>query len=185
MSNQLFIDSDADSASDSYVDFFKDSIGQGPGKYYSGIGEVYRSGSRYQKGYGLLGTSSYYYRGEGFGNILSSLWKMAYPMLKTGAKTLGTAALDVATNVASDALQGKNIAESAKQHLTDKGTELIQSLQQQQQNTPSPAETAISAPPPSVSKTPTFRRLPRKRTGQVTFAKPSKQSKRFPALKYM
>lgn len=189
MADQLFIEATSDPAfippSDSYFEFFKDSIGKGPGKYYSGIGEVYRSGARYQKGYGLLGISPNYYRGDGFGNILASLWRVAFPMIKTGAKKLGTAALDVASNVAADALQGRDIKESAKEHLTTKGTELLKTFQKP----PEPESESISPPPTAALKAPvpaSFRRLPRKRTSPATFARPpSKQTKRFPALKYL
>lgn len=188
MADQLFIEATNDPTfippSDSYLEFFKDSIGKGIGKYYSGIGEVYRSGARYQKGYGLLGVSSNYYRGDGFGSILSSLWRVAFPMIKTGAKRLGSAALDVASNVAADALQGKDIKESAKEHLTTKGTELLKTFQK----TSDPESPPISPSPTPVLKAPapaSFRRLPRKRTSPATLARPPKQSKRFPALKYM
>ena len=188
MADQLFIEATNDPdfipSTDSYFDFFKDSIGHGPGKYYSGIGEVYRSGARYQKGYGLLGVSSNYYKGDGFGSILSSLWRVAFPMIKTGAKRLGSAALDVASNVAADALQGKDIKESAKEHLTTKGTELLKTFQKP----PEPGQTPVSPTPTSALKAPapaSFRRLPRKRTSPATFARTPKQSRKFPALKYM
>jgi hypothetical protein len=52
-------------------------------------------------------------------------------MIKTGAKKLGSTALDVATSVASDALQGRNIKESAKEHLTTKGTALLSDIKKQ------------------------------------------------------
>lgn len=193
MSNQLFIKEIAhspESDSDSYYEYFKDSIGKGNGKYFNGIGEVYRSSSRYQKGYGLLGTSQASYRGEGLGNILSSLWRVAFPMLKTGAKTLGSAALDVATNVASDALKGRDIKESAKEHLTTKGAELLQTINPALGKTPaheletvSPSQSVLAAPPPKT----VLRRLPQKRAKQtkVSVAKLRSKQARFPALKYM
>lgn len=193
MSAQLFIKEIANSPesdTDSYYEYFKDSIGKGNGKYFNGIGEVYRSSSRYQKGYGLLGTSQSAFRGEGLGNILSSLWRVAFPMLKTGAKTLGSAALDVATNVASDALKGRDIKESAKEHLTTKGTELLQTINPALGKTPahesetfSPSQTVLAAPPPK----PVLRRLPQKRAKQtkVSVAKLRSKQARFPALKYM
>jgi len=172
-----------------YYDYFKDAIGQGDGKYYVGIGEPYRVSSRYQKGYGLGITGRT--RGDGFGNILSSLWRMAFPMIKTSAKKLGTAALDVATNVASDALAGKDIKESAKEHLTNKGVELLHDIKKGSDQTAPSVETmsTVSSQQPSLVAAPpkqTFRRLARKRTGKVTFAPTTLNSKKvkYPALKH-
>jgi hypothetical protein len=171
-----------------YYDYFKDAIGQGEGKYFIGIGEPYKTSSRYQKGYGLGRT-----RGDGFGNVLSSLWRMAFPMIKTSAKKLGSAALDVATNVASDALAGKNIKDSAKEHLTNKGVELLQDIKQSSaEQTTSPIATmptVSSSPQPSLAAPPpkqAFRRLARKRTGKVTFASTASRPKqvKYPALKH-
>jgi hypothetical protein len=110
-------------------------------------------------------------------------------MIKTGAKKIGSAALDVATNVAADALQGKDIREAAKEHLTNKGVELLQDIK----NPPSTAidiSKPVTATIPAVSlpqDAPSFRRLPRKRTGKVTFASTSKRSRsaKYPALKYL
>ena len=188
MAEQLFIESRAVNApvdEHPYLDFFKDSIGQGSGQYFRGIGELYRTSSRYQKGYGLIGHGSYESRGEGLGNILSSLWRVAFPMIKTGAKKIGSAALDVATNVAADALQGKDIREAAKEHLTNKGVELLHDIKAP--TTTKSVTTTIPADSP-VQPAASFRRLPRKRTGKVTFASPSaKRSKqaKYPALKYL
>ena len=173
-----------------YYDYFKDAIGKGEGKYYVGVGEPYRISSHYQKGYGLLAISART-GGDGFGNILSSLWRMAFPMIKTSAKKLGTAALDVATNVASDALAGKDIKDSAKEHLTNKGVELLQDIRKGAEQTTSPISTistvssqqpSLAAPPPKQS----FRRLARKRTGKVTFAStaPNAKKVKYPALKH-
>jgi hypothetical protein len=189
MAQQLFIHSKIDDTDEHpYYEFFKDSIGEGSGQYYRGIGEIYRTSSRYQKGYGLLGTSYYRKHGDGFGNILSSLWRVAFPMIKTGAKKLGSAALDVATNVAADALQGKDIREAAKEHLTNKGVELIKQIQKPDDTSIKDVTKTIPAVSPITTSqsTPSFRKLPRKRTGKVTFAQPrsSKQAK-YPALKYL
>jgi hypothetical protein len=174
-----------------YYDYFKDSIGQGEGKYYIGIGEPYRTSSRYQRGYGLS-NGFYRTRGDGFGNILSSIWRMAFPMIKTSAKKLGSAALDVATNVASDALAGKDIKDSAKEHLTNKGVELLQDIKKstsEQTTSPIATMSTVSSPQPSLAAPPpkqSFRRLARKRTGKVTFASPASRPKqvKYPALKH-
>ena len=192
MAQQLFIiPNESDGEEHPYLEFFKDSIGKGNGKYYSGIGEVYKSSSRYQKGYGLLGVSQNDYgrRGDGLGSMLSSLWRVAFPMLKTGAKKLGSAALDVATNVASDALQGKDIKESAKEHLISKGSKLLEDINPSLIGKITKPAADPSAPLsdnlPSLAATPppSFRKLPRKRAPKVSF-KVSKKAT-YPALKYM
>jgi hypothetical protein len=188
MAAQLFIHTKAEETdTHPYLDFFKDSIGKGSGQYYTGIGEVYRTSSRYQKGYGLLGTS-YYNRkhGNGLGNILSSMWRIAFPMIKTGAKKIGSAALDVATNVAADALQGKDIKESAKEHLTNKGVELINKIKNPDESKQVTMTIPAVSSEPVAQTTPSFRRLPRKRTGKVTFAQPRKvKQAKYPALRYL
>jgi hypothetical protein len=189
MAEQLFIHARAADSVDNehpYFEYFKDVIGQGSGQYFGGIGELYKTSSRFQKGYGLSATPYYTHSGHGLGNILSSLWRAAFPMIKTGAKKIGSAALDVATNVAADALQGKDIREAAKEHLTNKGVELLHDIKSSSTASTKPVTTTI----PAVSlpqDTPSFRRLPRKRTGKVTFASTSKRSKsvKYPALKYL
>lgn len=201
MAGQLFIEQLADDEpnSDSYYTFFKDSIGEGPGTYLTGIGQVYRTTPRYQRGYGLLGieNNAFAPHGQGLGSILSSLWKVAAPMIKTGAKKLGSAALDVATNVAADALQGKDIRESAKEHLTNQGTQLLRTLN------PNLADSSTTTTAPSVGAIPTQDTLAapppvrtvvrkaaatRKRAPVVVSTKrtklPSKQAK-YSVLKYM
>lgn len=203
MTNQLFIEKAAaeNTDSDSYYTFFKDSIGEGPGTYFTGIGEVYRSTPHYQRGYGLLGfpSNSTLPRGRGLGSIFASLWKIAAPMIKTGAKKLGSAALDVATNVAADALQGKDIRESAKEHLSTSGTQLLKTLNpnlgatagsnkdaESSLSAPSSSPaSALAAPPPPVKTV--FRKIPRKRQPAVATKRSkftSKQAK-YSVLKYM
>lgn len=190
MANQLFIEQAAfdEPDTDSYYNFFKDSIGEGPGAYLTGIGEVYRTTPYYQKGYGLLGYANNTARGRGLGSILASLWKVAAPMIKTGAKKLGSAALDVATNVAADALQGRDIRESAKEHLTNQGTQLLKTINpnldktRTQEPDPSPTPAALAAPPPVQT---VLRKIPRKPAPPSRRSKvPSKRSK-YSVLKYM
>jgi hypothetical protein len=191
MASQLFIEPSENEAY-SYHDYFKDSIGAGSGKYYSGIGELYKSSTRYQKGYGLLGVSQNEYtrRGDGLGNMLSNLWRMAFPMIKKGAQKMGSAALDVATNVASDVLQGKDIKEAAKEHLKAKGTQLLEdinpSLIGKIDKPTDTIEPAISLPEPTLVATPPsqFRKITRKRAPKKVKFSVGKKTK-YPALKYM
>lgn len=198
MSQQLFIDQIAHEEPDShsYYEFIKDSIGKGSGKYYNGIGEVYRATSRYQKGYGMLGMSGNRHRhtGRGLGNILRSLWRTAFPMIQTGAKKLGTAALDVATNVAQDVLKGRDIKESAKEHLTTKGLKLLETIKPSAPGDaiPSPATTKEPSPPPppppatlTSPEIPKIRKLVRKRPPPVISTKVRKKQFKYPALKFM
>ena len=60
-------------------------------------------GARFQRGYGLVG-------------IFKSLARYAIPLFKQGAKVVGKRALQAATEVGQDVLQGKNVRESGKTH---------------------------------------------------------------------
>ena len=82
-------------------------------EYYlnqAGSGLPVFHGSRYQKGYGL-------------GSIFKSFFKWvapifkthAVPLLKSGAKTIGTEAVRTAANVATDTLAGRNLESSLKE----------------------------------------------------------------------
>ena len=62
-------------------------------------------------------------RGYGIGGIFKSLARYAIPLFKQGAKVVGKRALQTATEVDQDILQGKNVREylsheENKQHLT-------------------------------------------------------------------
>ena len=53
-------------------------------------------------------------RGYGIGGIFKSLARIAIPLFKQGAKAVGKRALQAATEVGQDVLEGKNVIESAK-----------------------------------------------------------------------
>ena len=55
-------------------------------------------------------------RGYGIGSIFKSLARYAIPLFKQGAKVVGKRALQAATEVGQDVLQGKNVRESVKAH---------------------------------------------------------------------
>lgn len=78
-----------------YRNYYVNQVGSGT----SGI-PIY-VGSRHQRGHGL-------------GNILSSLFKSAAPVLKRGLTSLGKSALQTGISIAGDVLSGKDAKESAK-----------------------------------------------------------------------
>ena len=53
-------------------------------------------------------------RGYGIGSIFKSLARYAIPLFKQGAKVVGKRALQAATEVGQDVLQGKNVKEAFK-----------------------------------------------------------------------
>jgi hypothetical protein len=135
MAKQLFLNDMIDDNMDSsnpYADYFMDSIGKGPGRYYSGIGQVYKASSRYQRGYGYLGQMyrppTFRHGGSGIGSALMSMFRFAMPLIKRGVRKLGTEAVDVASKIATDAIQGKDISESAKQHASEKVSEVMKQV---------------------------------------------------------
>lgn len=214
MAGQLFIHSDI-SEVDPKANVFKTSTGGNfpfdtydkRDDYYKGIGTLYRASPTFQRGYGLKAGSfnNLKKRGTGVGSFFQSLWRVAFPMIKTGAKKLGSTALDVATSVASDALQGRNIKESAKEHLTTKGTALLSDIKKQGvdilknvnpaiagilNKSDQPTTSTISQIPatlaaPSPQKP--FRRLSKKRvaSSKVQYKSPRKKQNNYPALKYL
>ena len=53
-------------------------------------------------------------RGYGIGGIFKSLARYAIPLFKQGAKVVGKRALQAATEIGQDILQGKNVRESVE-----------------------------------------------------------------------
>lgn len=211
MTGQLYIHSDI--PSDDNVQYFNHSFGGGPmdesEEYYRGIGRAFKVNPKFQRGYGLMAGRFNYSkkRGTGIGSFFQSLWRVAFPMIKTGAKKLGTTALDVATNVAADALQGRNIKESAKEHLTTKGTALLSEIKdkgidvlkninpsiegiidkssQPTGQTVSSSAVPLAAPAPEQTS---FRRLSRKRAvkRKVSYSTiASKKQRQYPGLQFL
>lgn len=62
---------------------------------------------------------SRYQRGGGLGSILGNIGKRVLPFLMKGVKALGKEALRTGVNVASDALEGKNISESIRERAAE------------------------------------------------------------------
>jgi hypothetical protein len=192
MAKQLFLDDMIDDNMDGtnrYTEYFLDSIGKGNGKYYSGIGNVYKASTRYQKGYGYLGQMykppTFRHGGSGLGSALMSMFRFAMPMLKRGVQKFGTEAVDVASKIATDVIQGKNIAESAKQHASEKVGEVLKqvpgAIAEMVNKTP---ETVIQS---SVPSQPLKRRrvLGSKFRPRSVGGKRQKHYKKYPALAFM
>lgn len=202
--SQMFLDDEIKEHGDStnpYVDFFRDSLGRGPGRYYTHIGEVFSTTPKYQKGFGYLGGRNRYpfRHGRGIGSTLMSMFRMAMPLLKRGVQRLGTEAVDVAAKIAGDAIQGQNIKESAIKHASEKASQLMKELPGSFSGlidkTISPSQTPVSSPstvvaprPPPVSRKRPMKLPPRNKFRKFGrgIADPLKHlEKRYPALAHM
>ena len=66
---------------------------------------------------------STYQRGHGFGDVFKKLFRWIVPIVKANAKPIvkrvGRAAVKTAVNIASDALDGQDIKESAKKRIIE------------------------------------------------------------------
>lgn len=82
------------------------------------IGSLYKS-IQFQQGYGFGYMDPFPYEsyGLGFGESISSLFRMAIPYLKEGQTYLGKKAVNTVANIANDAIEGKSVPESAKRHV--------------------------------------------------------------------
>lgn len=69
-------------------------------------------------------------RGSGIGGVFSRMFRGILPMIKEGAKTAGKQLLSSGVKIATDLIDGKNLAESAKKNLTEGGKQLIGNLTQ-------------------------------------------------------
>lgn len=88
-------------SSDIYSQYYLSQAG------FGGIGNVYQ-GTRIQRGYGL-------------GGFFASMFRSALPMLKQGAKAAGKALFKTGLDVATDALSGANIKQSARERFRQTG----------------------------------------------------------------
>ena len=88
MSGQLFLHSNISNETVPYFNIFKTSVGgsNGDGEYFKGIGKLYKTNPRFQRGYGLQSGKFNHTkkRGTGIGSFFQSLWRVAFPMIKSG-----------------------------------------------------------------------------------------------------
>ena len=80
-----------------------------------------------QGGYGVF-QGAPIQMGFGIGNVIKGLFKSTLPLIKSGAKAVGKELLRTGATVASEALQGRNIRESAIDNFKDAGSNLLGSL---------------------------------------------------------
>jgi hypothetical protein len=197
MTTQLFLDNfvkEHSNTKNHYYDHFMNSSGSGANltsRTQPRIGRIYSQSSQFQKGYGYI-CGFREKKGAGIGAILSSLFSRALPFIKKGAKVLGSAAADVASNVVTDAIEGKNIKESAIEHATSKGKEILKDIPSNikgiLKKTDEQIPKEISPPKDLAAPTPTkFRRIagnkrrqPPKEIGSIA----TKRRKKYPGLKH-
>lgn len=102
-----------------FYDQFKQECLYGEGFENPAIGPLYKS-VMYQRGYGFGYTEPDIYGtyGLGLGDTLSRVYQFALPIVKKGLQYLGKKAVGTVANIAEDAIKGRNIPESTKQHVT-------------------------------------------------------------------
>jgi hypothetical protein len=66
--------------------------------------------------------------GRGIGSVVSSLFKSTLPLLKSGVKVAGRELLKTGANIASEALKGRDLRESATENFKEAGSNLLDSL---------------------------------------------------------
>lgn len=106
-----------------YYEHFKSFVGSGipPDQ----IGEVYRS-ALYQRGYGIGNDFDYSsVHGLGFVDGALRLFRLALPALKSGLQYMGKSAVNAAADVATDAIMGKNVKDSVKEHVSGVAKDLF------------------------------------------------------------
>src|SRR5579863_2486931 len=64
-------------------------------------------------------------RGHGLGSLFSSLFRSSLPLLKRAGLYLGRQAVRTGFDIAQDALNNRNIGESAKEHFKSMGNRIV------------------------------------------------------------
>lgn len=103
-----------------YYRYFKESIGRG-----NSIGDVMQVTPSFQRGYGLVHPIHFHQDrdqlGAGIGSFFMNLFRFAKPMIRKGLHQV----VDVASKVANDTIEGKNVKESLSRRAKEKTEELI------------------------------------------------------------
>ena len=81
-------------------------------RQFGGVENVFK-GPMYQQGYGLGG-----YFKKFFKWLIPIAEKHVMPSIKSGLETIGKQAIDSASRIASDAVNGRNIQEAAREHVS-------------------------------------------------------------------
>ena len=77
----------------------------------------YYSDQADQAGYGFAGFRGMpYQRGAGLGSFFRSLFRMAVPVIKRAASSIGKQALASGANIAADLAEGRPVLESLEEH---------------------------------------------------------------------
>jgi hypothetical protein len=201
MTTELFLDNfvhEHSKKENPYYDYFMNSSGKGSSvnlkRVEPRIGYIYTQSPYFQRGYGRnIGGAFHRKQGGGIGTTLSSLFTRALPFIKRGAQTLGSAASDVVSNIMTDVIEGKNVKESAIEHVKNKGKEILQDIPSNikgiLKKTDEQIPQEISSPRDLAAPTPTkFRRIAGNRKRRLPPPKQlgataAKQRKKYPALK--
>lgn len=77
-----------------------------------------------QSGFGFVGHR--YQRGSGLGSIFSGLFRAVAPLAKSAIKTVGKTAATTGLQIASDALQGRNLSEAVEHRTKEAAGQLIE-----------------------------------------------------------
>lgn len=103
-----------DESQEYYNDYYSRQVGEGLG-YFSG---------------------STIHKGAGIGSLIGNVFRKTLPLIKSGAAKVGKQLLSTGLNIARDALQGKDIRESANQNFRSAGTGLLTALSDSLQSSP-------------------------------------------------
>ena len=79
------------------------------------------------RGFGVFEGSTIQ-RGHGIGDVLRGLAKSTLPLLKQGGKMLGKQLLSTGANIIKDAIDGKNLADSARNNFRQGGLNLLSNI---------------------------------------------------------
>jgi len=71
-----------------------------------------------------------YQRGHGIGGILAGIGKAVFPLLKTGAKTVGKQLLQPGAQFVGDVVSAQNVKKTAKKRTREAGTKLLNLMQE-------------------------------------------------------